>query len=243
MSWCTNDGCFFQQSAGDINQHREQCGYQRITCPDPACGARILRMEKTQHVTDQHMHPSVEQLECMWEEIAESREVHDELESEKRHHAMAPIAKEDRAPTWVVFNWRADGWEPGVFASVEHAFDVGVERVNGVDGCVQLGMGYCLLEGARHDSPYSHFFGFMMDTGKVYVHAKFMVLDMFDKTLSEVFELGTAAAPLLCDFAGGLPVGCGFSPTVVEKGKALRGVYFGEESIRLRAVVCATFEP
>ena len=65
------------------------------------------------------------------------------------------------------------------------------------------------------------------------VHATFCILDKNDKTLSKVYEVGTATKPVEKDFTAFTYWGGQFTPTAAEKAKSVRA----DGSIRLRAEV------
>ncbi|KAJ1469872.1 hypothetical protein T484DRAFT_1754191 [Baffinella frigidus] len=150
------------------------------------------------------------------------------MSSEKRHAMPVEASSE----TWV-FNWAATSGEVGPFLSRQHLFDPGVEQET-IDPDEALGWGHCVLSAAVRGSTESHFVGFVMDGPcKGRVHAKFMMLDKFDKLLGRVFEVGSAAAPQVCDFEDEFSAGVSFTPTATEKDKGERE----HGNMRLRAVV------
>ena len=117
-----------------------------------------------------------------------------------------------------MFNWRADGWGAGRFESETHDFGGGVT-------------GKCMIQ-IRSRS--GHFIGFRLQgLAKCRLHYTVSVLDKHDKTLYQVFEAGTAAAPVETDFTDGSYDGNYCTPTAEEKAQSVRA----DGSIRLRAVV------
>ncbi|KAJ1468674.1 hypothetical protein T484DRAFT_1754960 [Baffinella frigidus] len=135
--------------------------------------------------------------------------------SEKRH--AHPSTKT------FVFNWRAEGWGPGYYTS--ESFDLGG---GGVAGCV--------LKCGDAPEVFSHFIGFDIvgEHKTLRVHATMSVLDKEDRTLRQVYEIGTAAAPEEVSPEGNdVSYGIDFTPTKAEQDASVRP----DGSVRLRAVV------
>ena len=205
---CPNEGCSVLQCRGCMNRHRAICQEEEITCPRPGCDARLLRKKMNAHVKKRHLKKAEQQLQRAWAEVAWLKAF---SESEQRCAAAAPTS-------WV-FNWRAEGWGLGEYVSETHDYGEGVS-------------GYCLLNGSL-DPKHSHFIGFGIEgPKKCRVHAKFSILDKDDKTLRNIHELGTAAAPDEREFEDDSFWGTEFTPTAEEKAQSVRA----DGSIRLRAV-------
>jgi len=208
---CPNAGCSVQQVRGIMNWHRARCEHEEVTCPCPGCDARLLRRKVNEHMEATHR-GSAEMMKTMARKIAQLEERDRILRSEQCHAAASPT-------TWV-FNWRADCWGTGRFDSESHLFGQAVE-------------GMCTLQYSSGPDR-SHFIGFKVEgVDKCRLHASFSVLDTHDKTLCEVFEIGTATEPVEHEFADGLMLGTVFTPTAEEKAQSVRA----DGSIRMRAVV------
>ena len=194
-----------------MNEHRAVCEHEEVTCPCPGCDARLVREDLDAHIEAMHLGDSAcQQLQRLWGEIAELKAT---VEIEQIHASASPTS-------WV-FNWRADGWMRGSFASEMHDFGQGVT-------------GHCTLSnssgaGCGDGRPLIAFY--FRGRAQCRMHATFSVLDKHNKTLSQVCEIGTADAPQRVEKPD-----CGgacFTATAEMKAQSVRA----DGSIRLRAVV------
>ena len=172
------------------------------------------------HVQAIHLHSAVE----AWGQIAELEEQLRRLraasESEQRHAAASPTS-------WV-FNWRADGWEPGHFASETRDLGEGVTTA-------------CKFHSysTQEVSPASHYIGYTMHLPRgSFVHASISILDKHDKNLLVWdVEPGPATVPFGTYFKALKLPGVFFTPTAEEKALSVRA----DGSIRIR--VALRFSP
>ena len=191
-----------------MHQHFDECEHEEVTCSCPECDARLLRKDLAAHVEATHLEQAGEQLQSLWAETAEMRELIAASESEQRHAAASPTS-------WV-FNWRAAGWGPGLFFSETRDFGEGVG-------------GHCTLQNSD-DPDHSHMIGVLIEgIATLRIHATFSILDKHDKTLRQVHEIGTTNSPR--EVAGW--IGGRFRVTAADKAQSVRA----DGSIRLRAVV------
>ncbi|KAJ1481358.1 hypothetical protein T484DRAFT_1807676 [Baffinella frigidus] len=202
---CPNEGCSVQHARRSMNVHRDTCPHEEVSCPYPRCDARLPREDLDAHFEATHRSSAAELLM----RIAALEGMVAAARSEQRHAAVSPTS-------WV-FNWMAEGWQPGTFKSETHAFGGDVR-------------GFCVLVG-RHENTY---IGFGTEgVGKCRVSATFSILDKHDKTLRQVHRLGTASAPVEIKSTDPNYSGTIFTPTAEEKAQSVRA----DGSIRVRAVV------
>ena len=118
MIGCPNEGCSVQYQRGWINLHRNICEHEEGSCPCPGCDARLIRKDMDAHVEATHLQSAAKLVQSLWKEVATLTAT---SESEQRLAAAS-------ATSWV-FNWRADGWGTGDFASGTHDFGFGITGI------------------------------------------------------------------------------------------------------------------
>jgi len=208
------------------------------------------------HVRAIHLHSAAE----AWSQIAELEEQLRRLqaasESEQRHAAASPTS-------WV-FNWGADGWEAMHSESETHDFGEGItgkwilETPCSYNSMTDKGILETHDNASGHHCTLHHWHKIRFelseqrsrsDPGFPGVHATFSVLNKHDKTLREVFKVGTATEPfkklweLQCPtepdedsstlFLATQSNEEYFTPSAEEKAQSVRA----DGSVRLRAVV------
>jgi hypothetical protein len=214
---CPNEGCHAKRTRGRMNLHRAECKHEKVTCPFANCDARVLNKDVIAHLRQQHLGKGVklEQAELFLSTLRQNDVLRGKVaasESEQRHAAASPTS-------WA-FNWRADGWGGGEFASETHDYGGSVK-------------GWCVFQSSsKLDS--SHFIGYgIKGRDKCRVHATLSILDKDDKILRTVYEAGTAEKPDEDDLTVSSTWGYSFTPTAAEKAQSERA----DGSIRLRAEV------
>ena len=214
---CPNESCVVQYNRGAMNLHRATCKHEEVTCPCPGCDARLLRQGMDAHVEATHLGSAVQIMQSAWHKIDVLEGKVAASESEQRLAAASTTS-------WV-FNWRAEGWGGGQFTSETHDF-------------TRAGISVVCIFCASSDAEFSHFIGCSIEgRDKCRVHVTLSILDKHDKILREVYEGGTAAAPLEIDFTGSPCWGDEFTPTAEEKAQSVRAdgsISISEDPIQAR---------